>query len=91
MAWLAPKTNRVPLDQQYTVWPQSKEIAMSASSSSEDGTVICPYCEKAIGKFVLQKRDTDPQLVHLSVIYPPYLIVVTCPHCKMVLSTLRPS
>jgi hypothetical protein len=39
---------------------------------------------------VLQKRDTDMQMRRLGVIYPPYLIVVTCPHCKKILTAVRP-
>ena len=64
---------------------------MSMSASTDEGTVICPYCDKAIEQFVLQKRDTDKQMRQLSAIYPPYLIVVTCPHCKKVLTVLRTS
>jgi hypothetical protein len=63
---------------------------VSTSASPEEGTGICPYCEKAIEKFVLQKRDTDMPMRQLSAIYPPYLIVVTCPHCKKILTAVRP-
>jgi hypothetical protein len=61
---------------------------VSTSASPEEGTVICPYFEKAIEKVVLQKRDADKQMGRVGTGYPNYLVVVTCPHCKKVLTAV---
>jgi hypothetical protein len=60
---------------------------VSTSPSPEEGTVICPYCEKAIEKVVLLKRDLDNQ-IGLGKKYAGPLAVVTCPHCNKILAAL---
>ena len=59
---------------------------MSTTPSSEETTVICPYCDKAIEKVLLHRRDVEKHMGWVGVGYPSYLCVVTCPHCKKVLT-----
>jgi uncharacterized protein YbaR (Trm112 family) len=60
---------------------------VSTSTSPEEGTVICPYCEKAIDKVVLLKRDLDNQ-IGLGKKFAGTMAVVTCPHCNKMLTVV---
>jgi len=61
---------------------------MSKNASPEEATAICPFCEKPVDKLTLQKREVDKQMGSSGQGYPDYVVLLTCSHCKKIVSAI---